>query len=331
MKRIGNLFEQFIAFPNLLQAYYKARKGIRRNQENSFFFVNLEAELLQLQEELQNLTYAPQPYRYFQIYDPKERTISVAAFRDRVVHHALVNVLEPIYEKRFIHDSYATRKGKGTHAAILKAQKMLREHSWFLKSDVDKYFESISQERLLAILAHKIKDKQLLDITARIIRNGGSQGYGLPIGNLTSQFFANVYLNELDSFVKKELKVKRYIRYMDDFVLFAPNKQVLKIQLQAIQQFLVTDLELRLKSSATFVNQASNGLTFLGKRIYPQMIRLARPNLVRMLRRMSIREQEWKQGEINEETYLDSMNSYWACLSFGDTFGLRSNLASSTH
>lgn len=118
---------------------------------------------------------------------------------------------------------------------------------------------------------------------------------------------------------------------MDDFVLFAPNKQVLKTQLHAIQQFLASALELRLKSSATFVNQASNGLTFLGKRIYPQMIRLARPNLVRMLRRMSIRELEWQQGEINEESYLASLNSYWACLSFGDTFGLRSKLASTTH
>lgn len=118
---------------------------------------------------------------------------------------------------------------------------------------------------------------------------------------------------------------------MDDFVLFAPNKQVLKIQLHSIQQFLASALELRLKSSATFVNQASNGLTFLGKRIYPQMIRLARPNLVRMLRRMSMREREWTQGEINEESYLASLNSYWACLSFGDTFGLRSKLTSTAH
>ncbi|AEE52179.1 reverse transcriptase/maturase family protein [Haliscomenobacter hydrossis] len=329
MKRTGNLFAAFTAFPNLLNAYYKARKGTRRNQETGFFFLNLEAELFQLQEELLQLTYQPQPYRYFQIYDPKERTISVAAFRDRVVHHALVNVLEPVYERIFIYDSYATRKGKGNHLALLRAQQMIRIHPLFLKSDVDKYFDSISQERLMEIIAHKIKDAQLLDITARIIRNGGHRGLGLPIGNLTSQFFANVYLNELDYFVKHQLKGKYYIRYMDDFVLFEPDRRTLKSHLTAIQYFLADSLQLQLKPSATFINSSANGLTFLGKRIFPQAIRIARPNLLRMTRKMKNREEEYKEGTISEEDFLASMNSYWACLAFGDTYGLRKKLASS--
>ena len=331
MKRTGNLFDAFASFSNLLLAYQKARRGTRSNQETGYFFVNLEAELLQLQEELHSMSYQPQPYRYFQIHDPKDRTISVAAFRDRVVHHALVNVLEPIYEKMFIFDSYATRKAKGNHQAILRAQQLLRQSPWFLKSDVDKYFDSISQERLLAIIAHKIKDRRLLEITARIVCNGGTQGYGLPIGNLTSQFFANVYLNELDYFVKHGLKVQHYVRYMDDFVLFTQDGRVLKEHRRAIEAFLANKLELRLKHSATFINSAANGLTFLGRRIFPELIRIARPNLQRMMRRIGIRELEFKMGNINEEEFLASMNSYWACLASGNTFRLRQKMLSLNH
>lgn len=327
MKRKGNLFDHFVSFGNLLEAYRKARKGTRKNQETGYFFVNLEAELFDLQAELQDMRYQPQPYRYFEINDPKQRTISVAAFRDRVVHHALVNVLEPIYEKIFIHDSYATRKGKGNHQAILRAQSMLRTSPWFLKSDVDKYFDSISQERLLQIIGQKIKDKRLLDITARIIHNGGKEGYGLPIGNLTSQFFANVYLNELDYFVKHQLKGTHYIRYMDDFVLFNQGSASLNTALHAIHSFLASDLALALKPTATFINQAANGLTFLGKRIYPDHIRIARPNLRRITSRVKQKVEAYRHGGIEEEEYLASLNSYWACLSFGNTLALRKKLA----
>jgi retron-type reverse transcriptase len=327
MKRTGDLFARFSSFANLLEAHRKARKGTRCNQENGHFGVNLEGELFQLQEELQGLRYQPQPYQYFEIQDPKQRTISVAAFRDRVVHHALVNVLEPIYEKIFIYDSYATRKGKGNHAAILRAQSMLHGNPWFFKSDVDKYFDSISQERLLEIIRHKIKDERLLDITARIVRNGGKQGYGLPIGNLTSQFFANVYLNELDYFVKHQLKGQHYVRYMDDFVLFAKERGILKLQRADIEAFLKERLHLQLKPNASFINSASNGLTFLGKRIYPAQIRIARPNLLRITRRMKTKTKAYQEGSTSEEEFLASMNSYWACLQFGNTLGLRRKIA----
>lgn len=139
MKRYGQLFETFSAFPNLLSAYRKARKGAIGKRETQHFTFHLEVELFQLQDELNTGTYQPQAYRYFKIFDPKERTISVAAFRDRVVHHALINVLEPIYERCFIFDSYATRKGKGTHKAIERAQSFLHKAPWFWKSDIDKW------------------------------------------------------------------------------------------------------------------------------------------------------------------------------------------------
>lgn len=208
MKRYGNLFSEFASFANLYQAYKKARKGAVGKPETRAFTFHLEPQLLELQTELLTGNYQPSPYRYFCIYDPKERQISVAAFRDRVVHHALINVLEPIYERCFIHDSYATRKGKGTHLAIERARRFLRKTGWFWKCDIDKYFDSMDQHTLIAILRRKIKDERLLSVVHRIVGNGGVAGIGLPIGNLTSQFFANVYLNPFDHFVKNELGMR---------------------------------------------------------------------------------------------------------------------------
>lgn len=321
MKRVGGLFEQFVSFENLLSAYQKARKGAVGKRETQHFTFLLEYELFRLQRELRNGAYQPAPYRYFQIHDPKERTISVAAFRDRVVHHALINVLEPIYERCFIFDSYATRKGKGTHKAVCRAQHFLAQTGWFWKTDIDKYFDSMQQDILLALLRRKIKDAKLLTVAERIIRNGGAGGKGLPIGNLTSQFFANVYLNRFDHFVKQTLGVRHYIRYMDDFVLFHPDRSTLKSYRTPVRNFLKEELDLQLKASATFLNSSTNGLTFLGRRIFPAVIRLARPNGKRMLRRMTVRQKEFAAGQIDEDTFLQSMNSYWAHLE--DFPGLR--------
>lgn len=314
MKRYGHLFENFTSFSNLLSAFKKARKGAVGKQETQQFSFYLERELFSLQEELITGQYMPAPYRYFQIYDPKQRTISVAAFRDRVVHHALINVLEPIYERCFIYDSYATRKGKGTHTAINRAQFFLRQSPWFFKTDIDKYFDSIRHDKLLALITRKIKDPQLLAVAEAIIRNGGASGVGLPIGNLTSQFFANVYLNPFDHFVKQELSVRHYLRYMDDFVLFADNRRQLKLWRGEINNYLHKQLHLSLKPKASFINQAPNGLTFLGRRVFPRVVRLARPNGQRMLRRMGAKERAFRKGEINEDTFIQSMNSYWSQL-----------------
>ena len=324
MKRYGKLYAKFTAFENLLLAYKKARKGAVGKKETQLFTFYLEKELFQLQEELVKGRYQPQAYRYFKIFDPKERLISVATFRDRVVHHALINILEPIYERCFIYDSYATRKNKGTHKAILQAQYYLKQTGWFWKTDIDKYFDHIHQTTLINLLKRKIKDPKLLNVAERIIRNGGVNGTGLPIGNLTSQFFANVYLNSFDHFVKETLRIKQYIRYMDDFVLFHQDKNQLKSKRILIQSFLKEELGLSLKPSATFLNSAQNGLTFLGRRIFPNTIRIARPNGKRMIRRMQKKKQEYQEGIIEETTYLQSMNSYWAQLA--DFKGLRHEL-----
>lgn len=327
MKRHNHLIGHFASFANLLAAAKKARSGTSHKRETQRFAFHLEPELFRLQEELLSGAYQPQPYRYFQIHDPKERTISVASFRDRVVHHALVNVLEPIYERSFIHDSYATRKDKGTHRAIARAQCFLKKTGWFWKTDIDKYFDSICHDRLLALLERKIKDKRLLEVAARIIHNSSGEGRGLPIGNLTSQFFANVYLNGFDHFVKEQLRQPYYLRYMDDFVIFNENKTALKTLRQPVEAYLHDALGLRLKASATFLNSSANGLTFLGRRIFPGTVRLAHPNGRRMLRRMALKQRDFENGKISEEQFLQSMNSYWAQLE--PFYGLRRKLVNS--
>lgn len=323
MQRIGNLFPEFCSFSNLLSAYRKAHRGTRKNAENAAFFINMEKELLALQEELRSGTWRPQPYYFFDIWDPKHRTIAVAAFRDRVVHHALVNVLEPAYERCFIYDSYATRKGKGVHAAVSRAQHFLRRYDWYLKSDVEQYFDSADHKILLGLLQRKIKDKRLLKVAESIICHGGNKGKGLPIGNRTSQFFANVYLDALDHFVKEKLRAPGYTRYMDDIVLFHPDKSKLKQMLPAIEAFLAEELALCLKPKATYINSHKNGLSFLGRRVFRSVIRLRPENLRRITGRIRHREWQFLNGQIEETIFLQSMNSYWAMLSYHPVAPLR--------
>ncbi|MBK8923200.1 MAG: group II intron reverse transcriptase domain-containing protein [Saprospirales bacterium] len=316
MQRVGNLFPGFCSFQNLLLAWRKTRRGSGRNAESALFFQELEKELFALQTELKNETWQPRAYRFFDIYDPKHRTIAVSDFRDRVTHHALVNVLEPVFEKIFSADSYATRQGKGVHAAVFRAQHFLRGHEFFLKTDVEKFFDSVNHNILLQIISRKIKDRRLFDVCEKIIRHGGAGGCGLPIGNRTSQFFANVYLDPLDHFLKDNCRLHGYVRYMDDFVLFENDNKRLKFLLQAAEDFLHDTLQLRLKPSATLLNRRQHGLPFLGRRIFPGIIRLRTENLRRITHRRAFRERQMMSGDISEEAFLHSMNSYWAMLSY---------------
>ena len=251
MRRVGFLFEQVCSFQNLNRAFKKAMRAANNKPVALEFFYNLEQELFSLQTELMDGSYQPAAYRYFTIYDPKERTIALAPFRDRVAHHAIINILEPLYEKIFIFDSYATRKGKGTHLAIARAQTHLKQNRWFLKSDIEKYFESMHHGILMSIINRKLKDKKLLELLDKIISNGGHNGVGLPIGNLTSQFFANVYLDPFDHFIKDRLGIRYYLRYMDDFVFFDHDKTVLKNYFKEGRSFLEDQLGLKIKESAT--------------------------------------------------------------------------------
>lgn len=314
MKRHGHLFEYVTAFANLFNAATRARQGCGWGRETSRFFFHLESELFALQDELMTGRYTPGTYRFFEVHDPKCRTIAVAPFRDRVVHHAVVQVLTPLYERMFIHDSYATRAGKGTHVAIRRAQGLMRAWPWYLKADVAKYFDNVDHDILIALLRRKIKDDRLLDLLEKIIRNASLLGIGLPVGNLTSQFLANVYLDPLDHELKDHWGVPGYVRYMDDWVLFGDDRKGLMACLPKVENFLETQLKLRLKTKATWLNRSSHGLSFLGMRVFPNFVRMQPRTRRKSLRCMNHRIREWMQGDISEEKMAHSLDSIVAHL-----------------
>lgn len=323
MKRKGYLFEKLCSFDNLHKSFKKAFKGSGKTKEACRFHFYLENELWKLKNKLETDTYRPAKYRLFKIFDPKERTISVAPFRDRVIHHAAVQVIEPIFEPTFIFDSYATRKNKGTHKAIKKAGKFLKASFWYYKADISKYFDSVNHDILLELLQKKIKDGRLLNLLERIIRNSGSIK-GLPIGNLTSQFFANVYLNPLDHFVKDDKRVKNYIRYMDDMVFFANSKEYLKNVLNDVRVFLFNRLKLKLNPRYTFLNSRLNGLPFLGFRIFPNLKRIKKGNLKRTKTKLERKRTAFQAGKITEDHFVMSIRSMFDHVGYADSFKLRS-------
>ena len=304
MRRTGELQESFLSFENFYYAFKKAFKATK-TQESWRFAFQLEEELKNLIDELSAGSYIPGKYRYFEIFEPKPRTISAAPFRDRVVHHALIRQLEPIFEQTFIFDSYATRKNKGTHAAARRAQNFCRKNIWYLKMDIRHYFASINHEKLVRQIARTIKDPFVLNLCRQIIAQGGDGSKGLPIGNLTSQFFANVYLTSFDHMVKEELHVRHYIRYMDDFILFGNDRSLLKNHLVKIQNFLYTNAELTVKFA--YMNKCTGGIPWLGLRIFPNLIRIQRKNLQRTRTKIKKRHYEYKHGLISEESYSQSL------------------------
>ncbi|MBT4837066.1 MAG: hypothetical protein HON94_06940 [Methylococcales bacterium] len=308
-KRFNHLYPRIHDFKHLLFCANAARKGTGWTHETSHFYFHLERQLLSLKDELESETYLPGAYRYFSILDPKPRMIAVAPFRDRVVHHALVDLLTPIYEPRFIDDSYATRVDKGTHKAVLRCQHFLKRSPFYLKTDIRKFFDSVDHQVLLKLLEHRIKDKQLLLLIEKIIFNVSNTGKGLPIGNLTSQFWANVYLDPLDHYVKEVLQIKGYVRYMDDFVIFSQTGRVLNGLLDAIENFLEGQLKLRLHLGNTWLNTANHGLSFIGMRIWPHYIRTRSENWRRSQKKMHRRIKEFEQGKLNDDQISQSLQS----------------------
>lgn len=239
MKRYNNLWPEIITFENLLLAARQAQKGKRFRDNVLAFNYNLERELAQLQHELTSKTYQPGTYRTFRVMEPKPRMISAAPYRDRVVHHALCNIIVPPFERTFISTSYANRVGFGTHRALKRFTHLARTHRYILQCDLKKYFPSIDHEILKRLIRRKLKCEDTLWLIDKIIDNSNEQEIvldhfpgddlitplnrrrGLPIGNLTSQFFANIYLNGFDHFVEEHLKIRQYVRYVDDFALFS--------------------------------------------------------------------------------------------------------------
>jgi hypothetical protein len=315
-----------VSYENLVSAARRAARGKRGRLSVARWLDRLELEVLALEHELQAHEYRPgEPVRFL-IRDPKERVISAAPFRDRVVHHAFIAPLEPIFERRMRPESFACRRRKGTHAALARARQLVRRYPWFLKLDIQRCFESIRHAVVIETLARTIKDRQVLELAAVILRGpktAPAAGVGLPIGSLTSQWFANLVLDRLDHHVTEELRSGAYVRYMDDFVLFGRSKAELRGRLAPVRAFVEERLELRLKERATVLAPVSEGLPFLGMRIYRGTTRVRPENLRRSRRRLQRRVHEFQRGAIDERKLADCVRSIVAHLAAADTRRLR--------
>ena len=329
MKRYGHLFEQVVEYRGLLAATQRARRGKRDRIEVARFVFDLERNLLALQAELRSGTYRMSPYRTFVIREPKVRRICAAHFRDRVVHHAVCSVLDPIFEAGMIGDTYACRRGKGTHAAVRRVQEFSRKQPYVLLCDVRKYFETIDHEVLKALLRRKLKDRMLLALLDRIIGHplpGGEPGKGVPIGNLTSQHFANLYLGELDHCIKDRLALPGYVRYMDDVAVFADGKPVLRRTLDSMREFLGSKLCLELREERTRIMPVTQGLPFLGFRVFPGVVRLDSRKWARLRRRVRALEAACRGGKISEDDLERSVRSLAGHVSHIDSLQARRDL-----
>ena len=340
MKTYNRLFEQICSFENLLNASRKAQRGKRFQDEVARFNFHLERELYRLQEELQTQTYRPGAYHEFYIYEPKLRKISAAPYRDRVVHHALCNVIEPIFDRTFIFDSYGCRKGKGTHKAVNRFTEFSRKNRYVLKCDIKKYFPSIDHEILKAMFRRKIRDVQTLWLMDLIVNSSNPQERvleyfegddlltalnrkrGIPIGNLTSQFFANIYLNGFDHFVKEALECRHYIRYVDDFVVLDNIKECLH-RVKAEMEGYLSKLRLKLHPYKCQIFPVKAGTDFLGYQIFPSHRRLRKSAVTRARRRLKRLQRDYSSGNISQHDVNQSVQSWLGHVQHADTYGLR--------
>ena len=329
-KTYNNLYSDICSFENLHLAYLKARKCKRYRQEVLLFSNNLEENLINLQEEILNKTYKNGIYKTFYIYEPKKRKIMSLPFRDRVIHHALCNIIEPILEKIFIYDNYACRIGKGAHAGADRLTQFLRETKrkypkvYCLKCDIKNYFGSINHNILLKFIRRKIKCQNTIQLVENIV-NSTDGIKGIPIGNLTSQLFANLYLNELDYFIKHNLKVKYYIRYMDDWVILSSDKKYLWNTLKQIKIFLQENLSLELNNK-TSIFPVSQGIDFLGYRIWTTHRLLRKSSKKRMKRKLKTYQILYKENNINLDKIISSLMSWLGHVSHCNSYNLRKKI-----
>ncbi len=326
MKRHGHLFDAVVSWDNLYSAANNAARGKTTKPAVARFLFHLETELLTLQAELQAGAWSPRSYHSFRIRDPKPRRISAADFRDRVVHHALMNVLDPLFERRQFAHSYACRRGRGTHAAVSHAQRLARRNPYFLKGDVDRYFETIDRELLKTLLRRMLKDRRLLAVLELIIDSpvaGTEPGRGLPIGNLTSQYFANHFLGELDNFIQRRLRAYGYVRFMDDVLVFGLSKPELHRLKAEIRRYLGQVLRLRLKEKASWIAPVEEGIPFLGFRVFPGTIRLQSRRWRRTRRKIRSRERAVRDDRWSAAGLARSVQSSVAHVMHADTCVLR--------
>ncbi len=340
------MFEKVCEFDNLYLSYLEAREGKRYRGPVLQFTYQLEDNLVEIQNELLNNTYRITNYTQFIITDPKRRLITALDFRDRVVQWAIYRQVYPIFEKRFIYHSYGCREEKGTHKAVaqlhnwLKAVDRKPEKYYYLKLDMSKFFYSVNREILLEIIKRRISDDRLINLLELIIASGDIQpvdGFaadaypvndskvGLPIGNLTSQMFANIYLNELDQFVKNELHLHYYIRYMDDIIILGESKELLHQVKDRVEEFVNHKLGLRLNGK-TAIRPISMGIEFVGYVVWPTHVKLRKATALKM--KSNIKDKCWKlkNGQISADKLDATVGSYNGLMKHCNSYNLRCKL-----
>jgi len=323
MYKFGIDINDIISIDNLLLAWQEFLKGKRKKKDMQEFQFNLMDNILSLHYDLSNQIYKHGAYQEFHISDPKPRIIHKASVRDRLLHHAVYRILYPFFDKTFISDSFSCRNNKGTHKAMNRFRKFAyivsknnTKTCWVLKCDIKKFFASINQTTLLHILDQRILDKHIVDLLKEIIFsfNSGTTGEGLPLGNLTSQLFSNVYMNEFDQFVKHQLKCTYYIRYADDFVILSEEKHHLEKLISRIETFLGEELQLNLHHDKVFIKTLASGVDFLGWINFSGHRVLRTVTKRRMLRRL------------NKNRSIQSLNSYLGLLQHGNTYNIKEEL-----
>ncbi len=345
-KTYRRLYDQIYDFEHLLAAYRRARRGKRSRPDVAAFEFRYEDELLRLHDELRTGSYQPGAYRrFYAVENGKRRVISAAPFRDRVVHHALCALIEPIWESRFIYDSYASRPGKGVHAALKRAQHFARGQRYALQLDVREFFPSIDHAVLRGLLARHIADARLIDLIDRILAGGAGElievytpvyfpgddlfavnrPRGLPIGNQTSQFWANVLLHPLDLFIKQDLGCRAYVRYCDDLLLFADDKPTLHRWREQAIAFAAT-LRLTLHENRAQVAPVETGLPFLGWHVFPYRLRLKRRNVLAFVRRFRRLRARYAAGRCTLDDIGRRLQGWLGHARQGNTLGLRRSL-----
>ncbi len=341
----SSTFEQVTSWENLLAAWRNAARGKRGKRAVAAFEQQAADNLLAIQSALRDGTWAPGPYVHFHIHEPKRRRISAAPFADRVVHHALCNVIAPVFERLFIADSYANRTGKGTHRAVDRFQALARRYRYALRLDVVKHFPSIDHAILLEALGSVIGDRRILELCARIAASGDGvleQEYemvwfpgddllaacrprGLPIGNLTSQFWSNCYMNPLDQFIQRELRCAAYLRYVDDMALFSDSKRELWTWKAAIVRRLER-LRLTIHDECAQAQPVTTGIPWLGFVVYPDHRRLKARKAVHATRRLGERFEEWRTGRISFGEFDASVQGWINHVRYADSWGLRQHI-----
>lgn len=342
MKRYRNLYPQVYDFNSLYWAYRNARRGKTNRGEVLRFTARLEEHLITLQNELIWKTYKQAPYREFYVTEPKSRLIMALPFRDRVVQWSIYQLLMPIADRKFIFDSYACRPGKGTHAALDRLRYWLRgdpdrDKLYVLKMDIHRYFYRVNHDILLSLYRKWIADDDLMWLIEHIVRasDGGlgivegstdydtkDTGVGMAVGNLLSQLSANIYLNEVDQFAKHRLRLKRYARYQDDILVLHHDKALLHRVRRDIECFLTDNLAL-VTNEKTQIRPVSQGIDWVGFRVWPTHVRLRKSTARRMRRRLRSLQRKYERGEVDFDTVHQSMQSYMGALKHCDSYGLR--------